>query len=118
MHKKKNTLTTTKDLTLPSLQITTTTIRTEITTKIAIRTETNTTANYTDDPIAMADLGDIAMSARRRTIAHGSTQTKSVRRLRRSIRPDSAIKPRDNSTADLRTNSSSTLLNAKAKKKT
>ena len=58
------------------------------------------------------------MSTRRRTIAHESIQTKSIRRLRRSIRPNSAIKPRDNSTADLRTNSSSILLNAKAKKKT
>ena len=57
------------------------------------------------------------MSVRRRAITHESIQMKSVRRLRRSIRPDLVIKPRDDSTADLRTDLSSILLNAKAKKK-
>ena len=108
-----------KDLTRSSLQIAATTIRirTEIATKIAIRTETDTTANHTDDLIA-TDLEDITTSIRRKNAAHGNIQTKSIRRLQRSIRPDLVIKPRDNSTADLRTDLSSISLNTKAKKKT
>ena len=119
LHGRKNTLITTKNLTQSSLQITTTTIRirTEIVTKITIRTKTDTTANYTDDLIAI-DLENITTSIRKKNTTHRNTQTKSVRRLQRSIRPDLVIKPRDDSTADLRTNSSSISLNTKAKKKT
>ena len=110
---RRNTLT--KDLTLPSLQTAVTIIWTEIATK----TEPDITkVNHTDNQTAVADLGDVATSVRRKNAARGSTQTKNVRRLRRNTRPDSVIEPRDDSTTASRTDSSNILLNVKIKRKT
>ena len=114
MPRRRNTLI--KDLTLPSLQIAATIIK--IKAEIATKTETDITANRTDDRIAAADLGDVATSVRRKNADHGSIQRMSVRRLRRNTRPDSVIEPKADTTIDLRTDLSNISSNAKVKKKT
>ena len=64
-------ITLTKDLTLPSLQIAATIIK--IKAEIVTKTETDITETKdTDDRIAVADLGDVATSVRRKNANYRS----------------------------------------------
>ena len=58
------------------------------------------------------------MSARRRTIIHGSIQRRNIRRLKSNTRINLAIKLRDDLITASRTDSSNISLNTKVKRKT
>jgi hypothetical protein len=112
LHKRRNTLV--KERILPSLRIAATIIKTETTietTGIVTETTTKTTetlvaVEHIDNLIATADLGDVAISARKKTANYGNIQRKSGQERRRPTRASS--------TTALRNALSSTSSTAKA----
>jgi hypothetical protein len=101
LHRRRNTLV--KERILPSLRITATIIKTKTTIKttgIATKTTTETTetsvaVEHTDNLIATADPGDVAMSARKKTANHGNIQRRSGQEQRRPTRASSTTASRN-----------------------
>jgi hypothetical protein len=100
LHGKRNTPV--KECIPPSLRIAATTIKAETT------TETTEIATKTT-----ADLGDVAMSARKRIADHGNIQRRNATRLRKSTETASTIELRDGLTTALRNALSSMFSTAK-----
>ena len=102
---------------LLSLQIAATTIKTKTTTKTTkIATKTTKTLvaiKHTDNLIAIADLRDVATSARKRIANLRSIQTRNRQERKRPTKASSMTAQTDTSTIALRNSSSNTLLNAR-----
>jgi hypothetical protein len=116
LYKRRSTLT----KGLPSLQIATTTIKTETTTKIT-KTITETTKTtktlvaikHTDNLIATVDLRDVATSAKKRIAGYGNIQIRNRQERKRLIKASLITAQMDTSTIALRNSLSSILLSAK-----